>query len=196
MRPSTWAWGRRRASRTAGSGSGWLAMNTWKRCPRGSAKASCAPRRVGPLPAADRPGRPPASRHRQGPGPQARRPRRPGGAARRRPGRAAMPARAGPGSRPGRGLRSRTRWRAGGCRRRCRRRRRGGAGGVSPDQDRLPAGRFGQATKRHRQHLPVSWRCWPRRCQAATPHQRLPGAVAAVQPDDQRVEPEAALVGV
>ena len=40
---TAWAWRRWRPSRMAGSGSGWLAMNTWKRCPCWSVKASlCA----------------------------------------------------------------------------------------------------------------------------------------------------------
>src|SRR5829696_6484029 len=39
-RSSTWAWGRWRASSTAGSGSAWLVMKTWKRWPTWSVKAS------------------------------------------------------------------------------------------------------------------------------------------------------------
>ncbi len=70
----------------------------------------------------------------------------------------------------------------------------GGAGGVGADQDRAGPGRLRQRQQRHRQHgKVVLGSVGAGIARPQDPRQRLPGAVLAVQPRQQRVEPEAML---
>ncbi len=70
----------------------------------------------------------------------------------------------------------------------------GGAGGVGADQDRTGSDRLGQRQQGHRQHVNVVLGgVGASVALSQDPRQGLPGAVPAVQPSKQRVEPEAVL---
>jgi|RhiMetdeSRZDD1v2_1073273.scaffolds.fasta_scaffold72667_2 hypothetical protein len=107
-----------------------------------------------------------------------------------------MPARADPGSPVGRAGRSRTRSRTTVAADEFVDEGVGGAGGVGADQDRPPAGWLGQGQQHHRQHLHiVGCGVGPGIAGPQDHGQRLPGAIAAVQPATKRVKPVAVLVG-